>query len=173
MGKPAAIAGSLVDAKNIHSHKALRLIIEVPAEHAPRVFEAFGWPTMASPVPVAVARLNETAQPSAPEGAGGTAETAAKPSPDTIRQKWNDLRPSQQAALRCNDPEFHRFLSRTAPLYWRQFAGGAVDRAAQVVRSHTNVRSRREFDTDPDAAKRWHALDAEFWAWQRDPRRAA
>ncbi len=59
--RPAVIAGNLVDAKNVNTHKVFRLVIDVPAEHAVRVIEAFGWPTMAAPVPVAVARLSKDA----------------------------------------------------------------------------------------------------------------
>ena len=57
MSKPAAIFGSLVDIKNVNAHKSVRLTIDIPAEKAPEVVAMFGWPTMAEPVPVALARL--------------------------------------------------------------------------------------------------------------------
>ena len=56
-GKRAAMFGSLVDIKNVNAHRCARLTIDVPAEHAAEIVAMFGWPTMADPVPVAVARM--------------------------------------------------------------------------------------------------------------------
>ena len=56
-GKRAAMFGSLVDLKNVNSHKSVRLTIDIPAEQASGVVEMFGWPTQAQPVPVAIARM--------------------------------------------------------------------------------------------------------------------
>src|SRR5262245_3378856 len=73
------IAGQLVDAKNVGVHKSLRLIIDVPQEKAMEVIEKLGWPTMATPIPVAIARL---AQPgTASEPAAPRAETPPAGSP--------------------------------------------------------------------------------------------
>jgi hypothetical protein len=55
--KRAAIFGSLVDLKNVNAHKSIRLTIDIPAEQAAEVVAIFGWPTMAAPVPVALARM--------------------------------------------------------------------------------------------------------------------
>ena len=63
MTKPAAIYGSLVDLRNVGVHKSLRLTVEVPAELAAQVIEAFGWPTHAAPVPIAMARMNDVLPP--------------------------------------------------------------------------------------------------------------
>lgn len=57
--RPAILAGSLVDVRNIGVHKSVRLTIHVPQELAMRVFECFGWPTGATPVSVAIARFDE------------------------------------------------------------------------------------------------------------------
>ena len=56
-GRRAAMFGSLVDLKNVNSHKSVRLTIDIPAEQASEVVEMFGWPTQAQPVPVAIARM--------------------------------------------------------------------------------------------------------------------
>ena len=56
-GRRAAMFGSLVDIKNVNSHKSVRLTIDIPAEQAPEVVEMFGWPTQAQPLPVAIARM--------------------------------------------------------------------------------------------------------------------
>lgn len=62
MSKPSAIAASLVNMRNVGSHKSVALTIHVPEEQAHAVIEAFGWPTMANPVPIAIARLTEGCQ---------------------------------------------------------------------------------------------------------------
>ena len=58
MDNRAAIMGELVDVRNIGTHKCVKLTIHVPAEYAMRVFDAFGWPTAAEPVQIAIARLD-------------------------------------------------------------------------------------------------------------------
>ena len=57
MNKPAAIMGSLVDARNVATHKCLRLVIDVPAEQAEHIISVLGWPTQVNPIPVAVGRV--------------------------------------------------------------------------------------------------------------------
>src|ERR1700678_2867001 len=67
MTEKCAVTGSLIDIKNINQHKCARLLIDVPAENAARIIEMFGWPTMAAPVPVAIARLQTDAEVKAQE----------------------------------------------------------------------------------------------------------
>src|SRR5215203_874166 len=55
---PAVIAAKLVSIKNVGTHKSVVLTIHVPEELALRVIQAFGWPTMTSPVDVAIAALD-------------------------------------------------------------------------------------------------------------------
>lgn len=59
MNKPAAISAQLVDMRNVGTHKCLKLTLHVPEEQALDAIAAFGWPTGAAPVPVAIARLNQ------------------------------------------------------------------------------------------------------------------
>lgn len=58
MSDYAAVTGSLVDVRNVGTHKCVKLSIEVPEEMALKVMESFGWPTGTNPVTVVVARLN-------------------------------------------------------------------------------------------------------------------
>jgi hypothetical protein len=50
-----------VDARNIGTHKSLKLTLHIPAEMAEAFIRDFGWPTAADPIPVALARLVEDA----------------------------------------------------------------------------------------------------------------
>ena len=63
MTEAAIIAGSLVDVRNVGTHKSVKLTIHVPEEHATRVVAAFGWPTGVNPVSVAIARLEQPLPP--------------------------------------------------------------------------------------------------------------
>jgi len=151
MSKPAAIMASLVDVRNIAAHRCVRLEIHVPVEQASLVMAAFGWPTAADPVPVAIARLVE------PEAASERAK-AEKP-----RQKWESLPLSQQAAIRCGEESFWRFLAETHSLS----VIGTSDEAADYVRIACGVKSRAEIGKTEASAKAWRDLDGEFQYWQR------
>jgi hypothetical protein len=59
MTDAAIISGSLVDVRNVGSAKSVKLTVHVPEEYARKVIDAFGWPTGATPVSVAIARLDE------------------------------------------------------------------------------------------------------------------
>ena len=143
MNKHAAISASLVDVRNIAAHKCVRLEIHVPVEQANQVFEAFGWPTAVDPIPVAIARL---------------AIAQDKPSQQKIHKtkSWDELRLSQQAAIRCSDETYRHWL-----------CVDDEESAKAQVRKACQVDSRAELDTDPDAAGRWHEMEAEFATWKR------
>jgi hypothetical protein len=49
MTDPAVFQGSLVDLKNVGTHKSVRLIVEVPEEYGEAIVRAFGWPTRVKP----------------------------------------------------------------------------------------------------------------------------
>ena len=144
MTDKAIIQGSLVDVRNVNQHKCVRMLIDVPAELAPRVMEAFGWPTMASPVPVAIARLQETAR------------QQEKP-----KRSWSDIPRSQQAAMKCDDVLFRDFLSLNRT--WPPEIGND---AADVVKHLCGVNSRKNLDASPEAAQRWDQLYGDFQMWK-------
>src|SRR3974390_2832997 len=103
MSAPCIIAGQLVDAKNIGVTKSLRLIIDVPQEKAMEVLTKLGWPTMANPIPVAIARLNE----------GEAKETVAQPpreapAPDVGRSGRAQY--ARQSGILCKDVRFQTFV---------------------------------------------------------------
>lgn len=78
------------------------------------------------------------------------------------RKRWDELPPSQQAAIRCGEPEFQRFCDENSVFAITNEAG-----AARHVRNYCRVDSRSSLNDNPEAAARWRALDNEFWAWQR------
>ena len=90
MTELAIIAGTLVDVRNIGTHKSVKLTVHVPEELATKVVQAFGWPTMADPIPVAVARLDPVT-------------------------KIKTMSLTQQAAMCCQQPRFENFLIQNHP----------------------------------------------------------
>lgn len=144
MSKPAAIAGSLVDVRNVGTHKSMRLTIHVPEEYALKVIEAFGWPTGAAPISVAIARMVEQ---------GERREREPK--------SFRDLPPSQQAGICCNDPIFRAFLREAAI-----GAAGDQDIAAETVRNFCGVESRGDIKTGTVAGRRWADLHSKFQSWK-------
>lgn len=144
MSKPAAIAGSLVDVRNVGTHKSMRLTIHVPEEYALKVIEAFGWPTGAAPIPVAIARMVEQGERRERE-------------PKTFR----DLSLPQQAGICCNDPIFRAFLRETG-------IGKSDDRdiAAETIRDFCGVESRSDIKPGTEAARRWAELHSKFQSWK-------
>lgn len=159
MTAPAAITAQLVDVRNVAAHKSVRLELHVPAEQAGLVMAAFGWPTMADPVPVALARLHSPAEP------------IAKPEAPKERRPFSELPYSQQAAMRCQEPEFWAYLSQHPGVYGRG-AGkvtGAEDAASRVRRACA-VESRSKIVRGSGAGARWENLEDGFFAWSRGMR---
>jgi hypothetical protein len=148
---PAAITAQLVDVRNVSAHRCVRLELHVPAEQAGLVMAAFGWPTMADPVPVALARLQTTPEP------------IAKPEAPKERRPFSELPYSQQAALRCAEPGYEHFLWDTHGLG----QGACPAEVVALVRHECGVSSRSEIIKGTPAGDKWEALEAEYYAWQR------
>lgn len=65
---------------------------------------------------------------------------------------------SRAAAMMCANPDFQKWLGVSDK-----------DAAAEFVRVACNVKSRREFDTDPEAAERFHTLRKQFINRKEEP----
>lgn len=142
--KPAAIAASLVDIRNIAAHKCVRLEIHVPVEQAGAVMAAFGWPTAVDPVPVAIARLDLSRQSATPV------------EPAKERRAFCDLALSQQAALKSQDVAFKMWM-QAKPLATRY-----GDDCAELIRRACGVTSRKDILPGTVAGQRWLDLLRDF-----------
>jgi len=151
MSKPAAIMASLVDVRNIAAHKCVRLELHVPVEQASLVMAAFGWPTVADPVPVAIARLVEPDATSEPASEG-----------QRTARHWRQVKPPQQAGIRCDEKAFQRFLSE------RYDAIETTGGAAECVRDICGVSSRSDIGATDGSARAWRELDGEYQFWLRN-----
>lgn len=79
--------------------------------------------------------------------------------PPTPQRRWEDIPAPLRAGIRCGESEFRAFLGAHNP-----------DHAAELVRTICRVESRKDLATDAEAGARWETLEAEYWAWVRDPR---
>lgn len=154
MSAPAAISGSLVNMRNVGTHKSVALTVHIPEEHAQQVIAAFGWPTAAAPVAVALARLNAGVEPDAqPEPTSAPAQKE--------RRRFQDLPPAQQAAMACSQPAFQTYL-------FERFSIPKNDAsAAEHVRKWCGVKSRSDIKQNTDAGASWLSLYDQFQAWMQ------
>lgn len=130
MSAPAVMQGQLVDMKNVAAHKSVRLVIDIPAELAPQVISAFGWPTMVSPVPVAIARLTEQAGKQPRQGSPQHAPAGA-------------VNYAQRLGIACNEPAFWAFVQGLLPQK-HYICVDSEATAADAVRYLCGVKSRSE-----------------------------
>lgn len=138
MSAPAAISAQLVDVRNLDTHKCVKMTIHVPAEQAPAVLAAFGWPTMVDPVPVAIARLDINAM--------------KRPLPHPKeRREFYTLPFPQQAGIRSDDLKFALWMSHLP-------VGKECETAAEAIRAYCGVESRAHILPGTKAGDRWIEL---------------
>lgn len=146
--EPAAIRASFSDFRIIKGRKQAQLILEVPIEEADNALAVLGGvPQPHSERWVAVARLNGVEKP--------------EPEPKEKR-KWEDLKLSTQAGIRCSEPGFWHYLNEEHAF---PASIDTEERAADLVRWICGVPSRQGLNDTPEAAEKWRDLDHSYQAW--------
>ncbi len=82
----------------------------------------------------------------------------------TVR-RFDELPNAQQAGMLCNDTQFRRFVAirmHLAPVTSATITNGF---AAEFIRRQCGVSSRRDLNTDADAARKFQTLRTDFDAW--------
>jgi hypothetical protein len=159
----AIIEAEYVEWKMVKTRKSLQLIFEVPLEAQERVMTALGIPMPDTSTPVAICRLNPAM----------LAQRVSEPEPEAHQLEGpasgDDDKParplSQVSAYLCTIVAFRRFL-------WEEYKLESMpteDQAADFVRSHCGVQSRREFDLIESAAANFRDLRWRYNAWLRVP----
>ncbi len=90
-------------------------------------------------------------------------EPVDQPRPARAKRDWRDLQPSQQAGIRCQEPEFKAFLREQRSAEWKDTVFAADD----TVRYICGVSSRRDLNTSHKARVIWHQLNDQYEAWMR------
>lgn len=172
---PLAFKAAYADFKLVKTRKTAQFVFEVPIEGADAALKALGGvPQPDCETWVAVARLDPAL---AASERNAPVETPAPTNEDirdirenrrveASRQRFSTMPLAKQAALRCNDPNFRRFLGE------RAFGGPGgdvlvdVDAAADEVREICGVTSRSMISIAGESGRKWLALDAEYNDWK-------
>ena len=175
MTEAAIIAGSLVDVRNVGTHKSVKLTIHVPEEYATKVVAAFGWPTGGNPVSVAIARMTEFPQRSSP----GAVEDRPRPAPTITNAPVGADKPrkspAQVAGYLCTVQAFQRFLKEKYRKDWNAAMEDDVsdqsedfgrDAAKHTLYRLCKVDSRSDL-TDKNVE--WNALRLAYQLWLNEP----
>ena len=143
-----AFAGVFSDFKLIKTRSVAQLIIEIPIESADHALKLLGGVPQASKERwVGIAPLSAKPEPPARETAQEDPfEQPGQHGADPTRRFW-DLPPAQQAALKCADSHFQKWL-----------VVEDQDTAAAWVRAHCKVSSRSELNTNAEAAAIWRQV---------------
>jgi hypothetical protein len=149
----AAFQAEFADFKIVRTRKTAQLVFELPLEAADAALAALGGlPRPDVSAWVGICRIDPTKAASEPP------EPADEPTKE--RRKWNRLAPSQQAALRCKEGGFQRFI-----LEEHIMGLGDEESAIEFVRRFCGVASRSEIKLGTPAAGKWLLLDNEYQAW--------
>ena len=156
MKAPAAIMGDYTDLVFRKTRKVAIISIEIPIEQSAAFVAAFGTPSQSTGVPVAIARIDPNAAREAPKPPYGVSPKLHAEVSERERRKWDQLRPAQQAAMRCKEKAFQKFVETDND-----------DDAAYTVRDFCGVKSRSDILEGTAAARKWADLDREYQAWLR------
>lgn len=148
---PANIEAEYVEWKMVKTRKALQLIFELPLEHQAAVQSALGTPLPGESRWVVIVPFVKTQR-----------EPAILPPPanDDAEDKPRPL--SQIAALLSTKVLFRRFLEELGGIT----ISGEIE-ATHELRKRCQVNSRKELDTNPEAAQRFRDLRADYNNWLR------
>lgn len=169
MSDARAIKATFSTWRPVNGRKVLQLVFEVPIEQQGEVLTMLGAPDDKW---CAIALLNtkplEDSRGGAPQSSSPL--TVPRPQADKARispkpkRAFSDLPLSQQAALRCNDSDFFRFMTESFPTYSEGMA------LADFVRNYCGVDSRSELSTNAKAAAKWEELESMYQIYLLDIR---
>lgn len=164
MNAPLAFQACYADWKLIKTRGVVQVVLEVPLHASDEAYRVVGgMPDAAKERWFAVAPLNQSATSTKEEGgvSDGTPRTSHAREGGASRS-FNEMPPSQQAGMLCNDISFQRFLAKDAYVF-------DADSAARTVCNYCDIESRKELATNERAAILWRNLVADYRAWMREP----
>lgn len=80
--------------------------------------------------------------------------------PKPNKADWRAVTPTAQAAIRCDDPNFRKFLKQK-----HGHDTATKDEAARAIRKMCGVDSRMAFSTNHAARALWFNIDTEYREW--------
>jgi len=160
--KPLAIRAAYSDLKLVKTRQVAQLIFEIPISDFDAAYDVLGGlPTPDSEKWFAIAAIKEVMPNNPSKPAVDARPEPKQDKPARAKRDWRDLLPSQQAGIRCGEPEFMAFLKEERQADWRE-----AHSTADCVRLICGVVSRAELDSQQASRVIWHQLDEQFLTWQ-------
>jgi hypothetical protein len=157
-----AFRATYSDWKLVKTRGVVQVIFEVPIADHDAAYEVLGgMPVQGKERWFGIAALRSPQE----EAAQSRQDSPQADSPDGERTPWREVKPSAQAAMRCDQAPFWAFLREE---HKQRVAN--KDDAATAVRRITGVNSRAHFNENHVARVAWHQLDSQFQAWQAKER---
>lgn len=158
----AVIDGSFADLKLIKTRSVCQLVIEIPIERAEEAVQKFGIPLPGQEIAVAIARIaTPPAEPKQPDPSRSDRARAQ------YRALPADKRMACDAARLCADARFQQFARDRKGL---KLSSDLDERTrgnltAHWMRDYLGVLSRKDVAIDPEARRKYEALELEYKAW--------
>lgn len=160
MKQPAAFRGTYSDWRLVKTRAVVQVIFEIPLADSDAAYEVLGgMPVHGNERWFGIAALKS------PQQEAEESRQDKPQAPDGDRQNWRDVKPSAQAAMRCDQAPFWAFLREE-----HKQRVTSKDDAATAVRKICGVNSRAHFNDNHIARVAWHQLDSQFLAWQAKER---
>lgn len=162
--QPRVIQADYASFRIVNGRKCLQLIFETDLVNTENVIKMLGVPTPGVSRPVAIALLEPEATPPCKEeapryGLGPNDALLSRPEAGSSKRKFSELPLSQQAAIRCSDPDFQVFM-----------ACPSENDTTNKVRLAIGLQSRSLLDHPHNTAARelWTALEARYQSYLTD-----
>ena len=151
MTETATFKGTYSDIKNVRSRKVTQIIVEIPIEQYADFVKVFGGPDPAEEKWIALALLKDVSRETSNE-----------------KRKFEDLPPTQQAALACKREAFQTYCGGFDECTNGAYNCALEDDVADFVRVRCGIESRAELNTNEHAAAKWEQLYHNFTFWLAD-----
>ena len=164
--KPLAIRGTYADWRLVKTRGVVQIVIEVPLSDSGAAFDVMGgMPNPANERWFGIAPLKKEVmsdiQPPIVSDAWPEPRQD-KPARAKPKRDWRDILPSNQAGIRCSEPEFAAFLREARPDDWHD----AMEDTKECIYLICGITSRSFLDINREASTAWHQLDEQFLTWQ-------
>lgn len=162
--EPRVIQADFVSFRSIQGRKVLQLVLETDITNTVEVMTKLGAPNHGESVSVAVALLNkelaqEQTSPAVVSNSGANGKHEGLDNAPATKRKFSELPLSQQAGIRCAEPQF-----------WRYLGVGSEASAKAQVRIRCGVESRSQLDSEQRPARTWGDIEDGYQKFLTDQR---
>jgi len=165
-----AIAATFHSFRTVAGRKQIQLVFEAPVEQTGKILDLLGTPDPGGSKWVGIAPLQlDKVTEQKPEAPAERATARKKES-----EPWHTLKLSKRAAIMCGEPMFWEWANAQEAKRLGQENCIQIDdaeKAAMWLRWRTNVKSRKEYDTDEAAGRRYLEIERSYRAHRMEVER--